>query len=332
MKRLFPILMVAVMLLTGCGGASSNKAASDTAYSSTTSFSDFSQNADMNTGWISTETDIMDDAGMEESAPSLEAPEAQNGQPANTKIIYSADLELETKEFDTASLALDQAVERLGGYYESRSLNQGGSYRRLTCTIRVPAEHFSDLLTQAGELAHMSFCNEYTDDVSEVYYDNEARLTTQRTKLERLHKLLEQAATMEDIISLETAISDTELQIEYLTGTLRKYDSLIGYSTVNVTLMEVYRLSTDEEVPVTFGQRLRNALSTGLNRGIDDMEDFIISLARNWLSLLLLVVLAAVVILLLRRVSRRRRGKLLSRFSRKSTPDTASENDSTTNE
>lgn len=60
--------------------------------------------------------------------------------------------------------------------------------------------------------------NEYKDDVSEAYYDTEARLKTQQTKLDRLHALLEQAATMEDIIALETALSETELQIEYLTG------------------------------------------------------------------------------------------------------------------
>ena len=44
--------------------------------------------------------------------------------------------------------------------------------------------------------------------------------------------------------------------IEYLTGSLRKYDSQINYSTVNLQLYEVYRLSTDEEVPQTFGERL----------------------------------------------------------------------------
>lgn len=39
----------------------------------------------------------------------------------NAKMIYTADLELETKAFDSASQALDQIVEGLGGYYESRA-------------------------------------------------------------------------------------------------------------------------------------------------------------------------------------------------------------------
>ena len=51
---------------------------------------------------------------------------------------------------------------------------------------------------------------------------------------------------MEDIIALESALSETELQIEYLTGSLRRYDSLVGYSTVNLQLREVYRLAQPE--------------------------------------------------------------------------------------
>ena len=52
---------------------------------------------------------------------------------------------------------------------------------------------------------------------------------------------------MEDIIALESAISETELEIEFLTGSLRKYDSKINFSTITLSLREVYRLSTDEE-------------------------------------------------------------------------------------
>ena len=120
---------------------------------------------------------------------------------------------------------------------------------------------------------------------------------------------LAQAAGMEDIIALESAISETELQIEQLTGSLRKYDSLVGYSTIHLYLWEVYRLSTDEEVPVTFGQRLGAAFSTGFQRGVDGLEDFVITVARNWLSLLVFAAVATIVVLVLIRWRRARRRK-----------------------
>lgn len=303
MKKLLPALLALLLLLTACGGSSK----SDSAASWDRPAED---KADFNYGggWATDDAAPM----TPEAAP---APEVSGGEAPspdlNAKMIYTADLSLQTKEFDAAAEALDQIVEDLGGYYERHSLDQGGSYRSLTCTIRVPAEHFEDLLEQAGRAAHATSCQRYSENVSEAYYDTEARLKTQQTKLDRLHALLEEAATMEDIISLENALSDTELQIEYLTGSLRHYDSLIGYSTVRVDLQEVYKLSTDEaEPPATFGERISAAFAHGLRRGVDNMEDFIVSLARNWMGVTALVVLAVVAVLVLRR---RRNKKLTAR-------------------
>ena len=85
---------------------------------------------------------------------------------------------------------------------------------------------------------------------------------TQQTKLERLQNLLAQAENMEDIITIESAISDTELEIERLTGTLRQYDSLVDYSTVYITLQEVYQLSDVEEPATSFGSRISAAFAS----------------------------------------------------------------------
>ena len=64
-----------------------------------------------------------------------------------------------------------------------------------------------------------------------------------------------------DIITLESAIAETELQIERLTGTLRKYDALVDYATVNLQLQEVYRLANTEEPVKGFGSRFIDQVS-----------------------------------------------------------------------
>lgn len=298
MKKMFCTLLAAILLLslTACGARAGGDTAASTGYSSS--------EAQYSYGWSGGDYNYDVDAGYD-------APAGSGGLgaalPANAKVIYTATLEMETKEFDAASQSITQTVGELGGWFESRRLFQGGSSRTLTCVIRVPAENFSALLDRMGEAAHVTDRSEDSQDVGEAYYDTEARLTTQRTKLERLQLLLSQADNMGDIISLESAISETELEIEYLTGSLRQYDSFIDYSTVTVNLREVYRLSGDEEVPVTFVQRLGSALTAGLRSGIVNMEDFIITLARNWLSILIWAVIIAAVVVLLRR--RRKRKK-----------------------
>lgn len=297
------LALLLLLMLTACGGA--GKSYDNAMSESVTQSAPMAPSASAGSGWKDYSAS-MDAADAPMEAPEMLSSSAESPL-ANAKIIYTADMNLQTKEFDNASKALDGIVTSLGGYYESRSIYQGGSYRNLNCVIRIPASNFSAFLEQAGQIALVTNCNEYKKDISEVYYDNEARLNAQRIKLERLLSLLEKASTMEDIISLETAISDTELQIEYLTGSLRKYDSLVNFSTITLYLNEVYRLSNEETPALTFGQRLGNALNTGLDRGVEGIEDFIIDIARNWLSLLITGAFVAVAVVVVVRFRRKRK-------------------------
>lgn len=294
-KKFLPVLLSLLLLsLTACGGSAGGNSGSSSADRPVGPAGEASieGGGDLAGGW---------DGGYDAEAPESVESAAGSTLPANTKVIYSADMSMETTEFDSAEQAISRIVRSLGGWFENRSVYQGGGYRSLRCTVRVPAKEFTAFLDQAGQAAHVTSREEYAEDVSEAYYDSESRLVTQQTKLDRLHLLLSQATAMEDIISLENAISETELEIERLTGSLRKYDSLVGYSTITMRLEEVYKLSTDEEPAVTFGQRLSSALSIGLSRGVSGLEEFCIALARNWFNLLILAAFAAAVILLLRR-------------------------------
>lgn len=226
--------------------------------------------------------------------------------PGSAKIIRTANLEMQTLDFDTADAGLTALVEGLGGYFESRSVsNPSSSYRYASYTVRVPAAQFDAFCRQAGELCHVTYETSDAHDISETYYDTESRLKTAQIKLERLQELLSKAEKLEDIITIESAISETEWTIESLSGTLRGYDALVDYATVTISLSEVYRLSGTEEAPQTFGDRLSNAFRGGIENAGEALEDFTLWLAWNWMGLLLFALLAALAVLAARRAVRR---------------------------
>lgn len=161
-------------------------------------------------------------------------------------------------------------------------------YRWADYTIRIPSGQFQRFFEQVGELAHETWRSTNQENITEVYYDTAGRLKTQQVKLERLQTLLAQAKNMEDIITIESAISETEWNIENLSGTLRRYDSQVALSTITVNLQEVYKYSNTENVPESFGERIGSALTRGWSAFTDTVENILVALAYGWTWLVLL--------------------------------------------
>ena len=75
---------------------------------------------------------------------------------AGDKIIYTARLTLETKDYDAARAALEQALADAGGWMENSSESSyDDSSRSLSMTLRVPAKNYESFLTAAGQAASL---------------------------------------------------------------------------------------------------------------------------------------------------------------------------------
>lgn len=250
--------------------------------------------------------EMRDDTQMESTAGGDMAPAAPQSVQEDAKRIYTAEVQMETTEFDSAASSIAELAEELGGWFENSSVSSSGSgYRYGSYTVRVPADQYSTFLSRVGTLCHVTYQSQSTEDVTEVYFDTSGRLKTQQVKLERLQELLSRAETMEDIITVESAISETEARIESLSGELQHYDYLVDYSTVYLSLDEVYRLSSVEEPVTTLGGRLGTAFSSGWKNFTGFLESLAVALAYSWVWVVVLIAAAAVV---LRRLRRRRCG------------------------
>lgn len=302
------VLVLAVGLLSGCGSKSAASMTEETAVAEAPAES-YSMDAAADYG-----------TGNGSMMPAAEGSGETSSAVQGSKRIYTATLQLETTGFDEAVSALTELVDGSGGWVSSSSVsNQSSSYRYADLTVRVPVEKYRDFLTQAGELCHLLYTQEYVDDVTEAYYDTAGRLETQQIKLERLQNLLAQAEKMEDIITIESAISETEQMIDSLSGTLQHYDSQVDYATVNISLQEVGKLSNVEEPTATLGGRLAAAFTSGCRSFLTAAEDLLVALVYSWVWL---VILAAAVIVVVRRL--KKRGVRLPSLRRK---DHASDHD-----
>ena len=224
----------------------------------------------------------------------------------NAKLIRRASARLQTDDFSAAEAALNALVVEQGGYYESAAVEGGGYYDRNAArygsyVIRVPRQAYDTFLSGVDGVGYVVSLNQSSEEIGEVYFDTEARLRTQQTKQTRLLALLEQAATMEDIIDLENALSEVEYQIEQYSTELRRYDSLVDYATIGVELLDHIIVAEDDYVSladsgILQGTRISTALSEGAQGAGEALGNVIVWCAYHLIALLVLAAAAAVVL------------------------------------
>ncbi|MDR1300011.1 MAG: DUF4349 domain-containing protein [Oscillospiraceae bacterium] len=173
------------------------------------------------------------------------------------KIIYSATAEIETTTFDDTVDDVYAMLVNIGGFVEdsyitgvdySASYYNYQTYRSAEFTIRVPGRFFDSLPTELSGLGHVLSLRTGATNVTAQYLDTESRLNTYRAEEGRLLAMLEKAENVEDMIAIESRISNVRYEIEALTSALRNWQNEVDYSTVDLYIREVAELS--EEVPV----------------------------------------------------------------------------------
>ena len=301
-------LLVFTLVFTACG---SNKAAMDSMAES------YAPQASAPAEKPKVEYDYsMNGKGMvtEDSMDIYQSVDSAIYTDPNAKIIRTARLTIQTTEFDKSVATLAELTEKQGGYYETAQVD-GGSYynkyanRSAYFVVRIPKANFVAFRDSVSSVGHLLSISEDTQNVGEEYYDTEARLATLETKRERLLALLDKADRMEDIISLESALADVQYQIDKYSTTLRKYDSLIDYSTFTIHINEVIEIKEEPGVQESFGTKLLASLKAGFSNFADAMESFAYWFARNVITLVIFAVIIVVIVKVILWRKKKRRSK-----------------------
>jgi len=237
------------------------------------------------------------------------------------KIIKNADLSMETMEYDGAYGRISEITEGFGGYIESSSIegeslyNQQRGYksdRFARFTVRVPAEQLYNYINALSEEFNITNKSESANDISDQYYDTAARLSNLEVQEKRLLELLEQAGQLADLLEIERELANVRYEIETLTASLKRMDSKVSYSTVNIALQEVFEYKEKVTPPRTFADRIMDAFEGSADNFLDFCEDLLIAViyAAPMLLFFAVIILAVIfVIRLIRKVFRRKHPK-----------------------
>ena len=219
------------------------------------------------------------------------------------KLVRTADLTIRTRTFDEAAESVQELLAEAGGYVESLYEHGEAGSRRLSLYMRVPSAHLDDFLFSMEGAGRVTDRSQSTTDMTTQYQDNQARLKTLYDKRDRLNALMLQAENVADLIEIESAIADTQYQIDRYETSQRDIDRQVDMSAVSLNLIEERPADTAQEDP-SLWQRIR----AGLEASVEGLGEFLRDLT-VFLAVALPWAVPVIIVLIVICVIRKRKGK-----------------------
>ena len=213
-----------------------------------------------------------------------------NGSEANPdwekKIIKTATLNIEVKDFGKYYDALHASVRRVGGYVAHENQSHSEYKTENIVSIKVPVVQFDEavnlLITGAGH-AKLIEKKIGSEDVTGEVVDTKSRLEAKRQVRLRYLELLKQAKNMEEVLQVQNEINDLHEQIEMAAGRVSFLSQSAAYSTINLTYFQVLNPSASPVSEPSFFVRMVNAFENGW----DVIKHLLLGLISIWPLLLL---------------------------------------------
>lgn len=241
------------------------------------------------------------------------------------KIIYTADIEIQTKEFDSTREKLDSLMTQYNGVIDNESYTGGEDYisnyrydmgngnmtkRRLDVVLRIPSEHFKEFMNKSGDLGNVIGTTTNAENITTEYYNNQAQLDALQIQLARLQELLKQETDIENIVYLTSEISKLEYQINTMKTTIRTMDIDVAYSTVTMSITEVVKYDEPTELKEdTFVNRLLDTIKESKDNFLNFLEDILFAIIILIPYLVVLAVILVIIIVPLRKRTKRLKEK-----------------------
>lgn len=183
------------------------------------------------------------------------------------KKIRTVRMTLECKNLENASQGLKERVKAQGGYIESEDYTASTQYnssKTMFFTLRIPKENvdsFLDFLNGEGRILSKS---ENLEDVRLQYWDTKSHIKALETEQERILALMEKAETIDQLIALESRLTDIRYQLESYNSEILDYDNRINFSTIYLELQESIDGKLNNTKAYTFSDKVRDGFYRNL--------------------------------------------------------------------
>ncbi|NIL40518.1 DUF4349 domain-containing protein [Salinispora arenicola] len=152
-------------------------------------------------------------------------------------IVYTGSMRVQVPDVEQAAREAIALTTAVGGFVGSDQRRSANGNATVELTLRVPAAKFTTVVEQVAELGKRQRQEISTEDVTEETVDLDARITTQRARVENARRLLGEAQSISDLVSLENELARREADLASLEAKKRRLADLTALSSIAVSLV-----------------------------------------------------------------------------------------------
>lgn len=322
-KAFLSFFLCSLLLLAGCSGSQISKSQPAMKSKATEQAADEENygSGNQNADEIVTEGDntMSIDSAADAQQPSKESVKSEE------KLVYTCDMTMETLEFSQTIKAIKEQIAKYDGIIEQEN-ESDNNYQWYYTTeksnatlssflvIRIPSEKYEQFLDSLTGNGKITSKNMRVENITKHYSEVETSIKSLKTQEKRLLDMMEQAKTVEDMITVESRLSEVQNELEQYKNTLSALDTDITYSTINLSINEVVKYEESQE---TFQQRLHNTLGESKQFFFNFLENGLFTLILFGPVLLVLAIVLFIIIAVIGRIRRnKRQKKALKRFQK----------------
>ncbi|MDY6765750.1 MAG: DUF4349 domain-containing protein [Candidatus Nanohaloarchaea archaeon] len=166
------------------------------------------------------------------------AGDAGGDSPATGRMrITHVSMDIDVPDVAQAQAAIEQMVDRYGGYTQDTSLNREfGDTGRMQ--VRVPVANRTVFTDGVAERWTVQSRETRSEDVTRRHTELTLELKNKRQELRRLEELMNRTDDVEHLITIQERMGELRTRIQYLENELTQLEERVEYATITISMEE----------------------------------------------------------------------------------------------
>ncbi|MBL4936396.1 DUF4349 domain-containing protein [Clostridium sp. YIM B02515] len=146
------------------------------------------------------------------------------------KIITNASIYIIEDDLEKLSQAINKKTQELNGYIESEETLEN----KITVRVRIPADKFDTFMSYTEKGFSVKNKSISSENVTDAYVDNDARLKNLRAQEEQVLSILKKANTVEEVLKVQAELYKIRGDAEALEAKKKSWDKQVDYATITL--------------------------------------------------------------------------------------------------